>query len=521
MNQSENDKAFANLDLTVQEFRRLGHGVIDMIADYYSTIRQVPVFPPHTSTEVDSEFHEELPKTGQDPATILDEWRTKVLPYATHPGSPRFFGFVNGSGTMIGTLAEALAASVNMNTGAWKTSPAATEIERRTIAWIAELIGYPVNCGGFFTSGGTMANFSAILTALRNVAPYDTTNEGLQRQDRQGRFTIYMSDHEGHISLVRVADLLNLGRSAVRRVPSHDDFTMNVQALERILDKDVARGDIPFCVIGQVGSINVGAIDPLEDIARICRDRGLWFHADGAGGAVGALLPEKAHLYAGLDQADSVTLDPHKWLYIPYECGCLLVRDPEKLRRTFSITAPYLRGTLPTKNTGLDYLEYGPQMSRGFRALKVWMTLKQYGVEGYRTLLGQNIRCAEHLDRLVRASTIFEALHQPTLFIYSFRYAPEAWRAVAMESTVKAQQIDGYLDRLNQMIADQIQLSGVAFVMTTRIRNRTALRLSISSHRTTIEDIDLVFAKLLEIGLELQSRYQSPDPTRPSDAESV
>ncbi len=521
MEHSDNDKAFEDLDLSVQEFRRLGHGVIDMIADYYSTVREVPVFPPNNSTEVDREFLEELPKTGQDPAAILDEWRSKVLPHATHPGSPRFFGFVNGSGTMIGTLAEALAASVNMNTGAWKASPAATGIERRTIAWIAELIGYPVNCGGFFTSGGTMANFSAVLTALRNVAPYDTTDEGLQSQDREGRFTIYMSDHEGHISLIRVADLLNLGRSAVRRVPGNDDFTMNVQALERILDEDIARGDKPFCVVGQVGSINVGAIDPLEDIARICRDRGLWFHADGACGAVGAMLPDKAHLYAGLELADSVTLDPHKWLYIPYECGCLLVRDPEKLRRTFSITAPYLRGTLPTENTGLDYLEYGPQMSRGFKALKVWMTLKHYGVEGYRTLLGQNIRCAEHLDRLVRASTTFEALHQQNLFIYSFRYAPEALRAVAMESTVKAQQIDAYLDRLNQMIADQIQLSGVAFVMTTRIRNRTALRLSISSHRTTIEDIDLVFSKLREIGLELQSRYQSPDPSRSSDADSV
>jgi aromatic-L-amino-acid/L-tryptophan decarboxylase len=521
MNRSENDKAFVDPDLTIEEFRKLGYDVIDIIADYYSTIRQVPVYPPHTAAEVESVFREELPNTGQDPDAILHEWRTKVLPNATHPGSPRFFGFVIGSGTMIGTLAEALAASVNMNTGVWKSAPAAAEIERRAIAWIAEMIGYPVNCGGFFTSGGTMANFSAILTALRNVAPYDTTGEGLQRKDRQGRFTIYMSDHEGHISIVRVADLLNLGRYAVRRVPSHDDFTMNVQALERILDEDIARGDIPFCVVGQVGSINVGAIDPLEDIARICRDRGLWFHADGACGAVGAILPEKAHLYAGLEQADSVTLDPHKWLSIPYECGCLLVRDPEKLRRAFSITAPYLRGTLPTKNTGLDYLEYGPQMSRGFRALKVWMTLKHYGVEGYRTLLGQNIRCAEHLDRLVRSSTAFEALQHPTLFIYSFRYAPEALRAVATESPEKARQVDDYLDCLNQMIADQIQLSGVAFVMTTRIRNRTALRLSISSHRTTIEDIDLVFAKLREIGLELESRYQSPDQARSAGATTV
>lgn len=505
------ENTFVDLDLDPQEFRKLGYRVVDMIADYYATVREVPVFPPYTTTEVESAFQEELPHRGQDPAAILEEWHTRVLPYATHLGSPRYFGFVNGSGTMIGTLAEALAASINMNTGAWKPAPAATEIERRTIAWIAELIGYPVNCGGFFTSGGTMANFSAVLTALRNLAPYDTTAEGLQRPDRRARFTIYMSDHEGHISIVRVADLLNLGRAAVRRVPSNDDFTMNTQALERILDEDMARGDIPFCVVGQVGSINVGAIDPLEDLARICRERGLWFHADGACGAVGAMLPEKRHLYRGLNQADSVTLDPHKWLYIPYECGCVLVRDPEKLRRAFSITAPYLRGALPTEYTGHDYLEHGPQMSRGFRALKVWMTLKHYGVEGYRTLLGQNIRCAEHLDRLVRASPNFETLHHPTLFIYAFRYAPETLRTVVKEPAEQNEQIDAYLDRLNQMIADEIQLSGAAFVMTSKLRGRTVLRFSICSHRTSIEDIDLVFAKLQELGVKLQSQLKAPD----------
>lgn len=197
-----------------------------------------------------------------------------------------------------------------------------------------------------------------------------------------------------------------------------------------------------------MGSINVGAIDPLEGIARICRERGLWFHADGACGAVGAMLPEKRSLYRGLDQADSVTLDPHKWLYIPYECGCLLVRDREKLRRAFSMTAPYLRGTLPTEYTGLDYLEYSPQMSRGFRALKVWMTIKHYGAEGYRRLLRQNLQCVEHLDRLVRESADFEALHRPTLFIYSFRYAPEKYRAAARESNVKAEEVNAFLDRL-------------------------------------------------------------------------
>jgi len=506
MENMHTDDNFVDLDLTPQEFREIGYRVVDMIADYYSTVRDAPVFPPHKSANVEEVFEEPLPERGQDPTEILNDWQNKVLPNTTHLGSPRYFGFVNGSGTMIGTLADTLAASVNMNAGAWKAAPAATEIERRTIAWISEIINYSPECGGLFTSGGTMANFTAIETALRNVAPYDTTADGLQSEDSPGRFTIYMSDHEGHISITRVADLLNLGRNAVRRLASWDDFTMDVQDLERMLDEDTANGDVPFCVVAQVGSINVGAVDPLEDIARICLDRGIWFHADGACGALGAMLPGKKPLFKGLEKADSVTLDPHKWLYIPYECGCVLVRNPEKLRRAFSMTAPYLRGTLPTEYTGLDYLEYGPQMSRGFRALKVWMSLKHYGTDGYRTLLGQNVKCVEHLDKLVRESSDFEALHKPMLLIYSFRYAPEALRNKTDESTEASDEINAYLDRLNQQIADEIQLSGVAFIMTSKVRGQVVLRLSICSHRTTLDDIDLVFAKIIEIGTQLQSQ---------------
>lgn len=492
--------SWANLDLDPEAFRRLGYRAVDMIAEYYRHIRDLPVFPQRTSNKVAQVFEETLPERGQDPNTILTEWAEKVLPNTTHLGSPRYFGFVNGSGTMMAVLAEALASSVNMNVGAWKPAPAATEIERRTIAWIAEMIGYPASCGGLFTSGGTMANLTGILAGLRNTAPYDTTQQGLQSDQRHGRFLLYMADHEGHVSIVRVADLLNLGRSAIRRVPSKDDFTLDVEALERMVDEDASKGDVPFCVVAQVGSINVGAIDPLEEIARVCADRGLWLHADGANGAFGAMLSDKRPLYRGLEKADSITLDPHKWLYIPYECGCVLVREPEKLRRAFSITAPYLRGTLPTEYTGLDYLEYGPQMSRGFLALKVWMTLKHYGVDGYRKLLSQNVRYAEHLDRLVRASTDFEPFHKPVLFIYSFRYAPERYRLAATRSGEDYERIDSYLDKLNQRIADEIQASGVAFIMTTKIRGRTVLRMSICSHRTTLADIELVFAKLRELG---------------------
>ena len=501
------------MDWEPEEFRKLGYQVIDMITEYYDSINDVRVFPANTSAEVEQVFKEDLPKTGQDPSAILGEWQSKVLPYATHLGSPRYFSFVNGSGNMIATLAEALAASVNMNLGGWLASPSGTEIERQTIAWIAELIGYPTDCGGLFTTGGTMANFTSLLTALRNNAPYDTTAKGLQESSFSAKFKIYMSDHEGHISIVRAADLLNLGRESISLIKSNEDFSMDTTDLEMKLDEDIRNGDIPLCVVAQVGSINVGVIDPLEEIARICKNRNIWFHADGACGAVGAILPDKMSQYRGLEWADSVSLDPHKWLYIPYDCGCVLVRDAEKLRRAFSVQAPYLRGTITTEYSGLYYLDYGPEMSRSFRALKVWMSLKHYGVEGYRKLLSQNIKCVEHLDRLVRDSPDFEALHVPNLFMYCFRFAPvklvEQWGRGTHE-------LQEYLDTLNQQIVDEIQLSGMAFIMTSKLRNRIVIRMSICSHRTTLNDIDLVLAKLQEIGETLIQPIQNA-PMVPTD----
>lgn len=491
---------FNDMDMTPENFKSLGYQVIDMIADYYKSVRDVPVFPDSKSHEVQNAFAQQLPYTGEHPAAILDEWQKKILPNATHLGSPRYFGFVNGSGTMIATLAEALAASVNMNVGAWKPSPAATEIERQTIAWIAELIGYNADCGGQFVSGGTMANITSLLSALRNTASYDSTAEGLQSDKRRGQYTVYMSAHEGHVSIVRAVDVLNLGRCAIRRVPDKADFTMDVSALREMLAEDRRNGMIPFCVIGQAGAINTGAIDPLDEIADVCVENNLWFHVDGACGAVGAMLPEKRPLYKGMERADSITLDPHKWLYIPYECGCVLVKDAEKMRRAFSISAPYLRGTLPTEYSGLDYLEYGPQMSRGFRALKVWMSLKHFGVEGYQRLLRQNVDCAEYLDGLVREAPDFQALHSPTLFIYSFRYIPADISRQYGETSDYPEEIDNYLGILNQQIADDIQKSGDAFIMTSRVREKVVLRMSICSHRTARADITFVFEKLREIG---------------------
>ena len=482
------------VDLNRAEFRAVDREAERILLEFFEGIGKKPVFPGRKPSEIQRLLSEPLPRKPQPPLKILKEVERKIIPNSTLVGSPRYFGFVMGSGTSMSVFGDAMAAAINQNPGVWKASPAATELERIVVRWFAEMIGYDPGAAGILTSGATMANVTAMAAALQHMAGYDFANEGLQSDRRKGRFLVYMSDHEGHSSVVKAAQLLGLGRDAVRRVKSRDDFTMDVGGLEEAVEKDAREGDTPFCVVAQVGSINAGVVDPLREISRVCTTHKLWFHADGACGAFGRIIPRKANLFDGLELADSVSLDPHKWLFVSYECGCLLVRDPEKLRSAFTQHAAYLKGILPTEYTGLDYHEYGPQMSRGFMALKVWMSLKQIGVDRYSKLLENDVALVEYLDGLVRGSDEFEPLCKPVLQMYCFRFVPKSKRLSEAE-----------LNSLNQRIVDEAQLTGKVFLMTTSIWGKTALRLSVTNHRTRKKDIDLTFDLLRSIGRRLSS----------------
>ncbi len=481
------------VDLPPSEFEELGHQVIDLLADFFAQLPERPAFPAKRPPDVAALFDAPVPETAEPVADILRDWTEKIVPNSSLQGSGRWFGFVNGSGTQIGALAEAMAAALNANLGGWRASPAATEIERRTIRWLAELIGYPADCGGVLLSGGTMANLAALRTALVSRATWDIKQEGLQSPHRRGPMTVYMADHETHVSFVRAMDLLGLGQAALRRVPSRPDFTMDVAALEAMLDADMANGMLPFAIVGHCGSINVGAIDDLDALADVAARRKFWFHVDGACGALGAMLPELRAAMRGMERADSVSFDAHKWLGVPYEAACLLVRDAGALHRTYTMEATYLLPSVANEYAGLNFFEYGPQLSRTWRALKIWMSLRYYGAEGYREIFRRTIACARHLHALVTASPDFEVVQpEPALYIYSFRFAPATLRGD-----------DARLDELNQRIADELQRRQIAFAMTTRIRGRVTQRLSICSHRTTIDDIDVTFAAMASIGREL------------------
>lgn len=489
-------------DIELGEFRRVGRQAIDSIADYHAELPDRIVLPNVKPAEVAALFGAALPDEGEPAGALVADWRERVVPLLTAVGSPRHFAYVNGSGAMVGILAEALAACTNTNAGAWKLGPAAAEIERQCLRWIADFIGYPADTGGIMVSGGTMANFTALLTALRHVAPYDTTAGGLQDSARGGRFLVYMADHEGHVSITRVADMLNLGRESVRLVPSRADFTMDAEALDLMLAADRERGDLPFCVVAQLGSVNVGAVDAIDGLADVCAKHGVWLHGDGACGLLAAGVSETRELFRGLERADSLSLDAHKLLGVPHDCGVVLVRHGERLRRAFSIEAPYLRGSSDGEGTTLDYLEYGPQMSRSFRALKVWMVLRFFGARGLRELISKNLGLTRRLHNLVGDHPDFEVLHEPTLYLYCFRYVPNALAERQDEPAVR-----GLLDRLNQEIAEAVQRSGLALVMTTRVRGRVAIRMSICSHRTLVEDVEATFEAIARWGRLLNTKF--------------
>ncbi|MCL4836789.1 MAG: aspartate aminotransferase family protein [Thermoanaerobaculia bacterium] len=482
----------------LDEFRRAGVLALDAIAEYHATLARRPVLPAVTPSGVAALFDDDLPETGTAADELVADWQRRVLPNLTAVGSPRHFAYVNGCGTLVGVLADALAGAAATNAGAWRLGPAAAEVERQTIRWIARFVGYPEAAGGLFVSGGTVANFTALTAALRHGAPRGTLAYGLQSARRRGRFLLYMSDHEGHASVTRVADLMNLGRAAVRRVPSRPDLTIDPAALERMLAADRRRGDLPFAVVAQLGSVNVGAVDPLEELAEVCSRHGVWLHGDGACGLWLAGVPETRDLFRGLERLDSVSVDAHKLLGVPCDCGLLMVREPARLAHAFALAAPYLGDEVAAGIGGRDFLELGPQMSRGFRALKVWMTLRWFGAEGLRRQLARQVALACHLHRLVTDHPDFEVLHEPRLFLYCFRFLPHALAGRRGEPAAEA-----LLDELNRTLADQLQRSGLALAMTSRLGGRTVLRFSICSHRTREEDLDRTFAALARLGRAL------------------
>src|SRR3989442_869171 len=494
----------APLEMTPSEFRKVGRQLVERVAEFLCTLPNRPVVP-NESPQVIREAlgMGSLPEQGSEARDLLEEAATLLFEHSTFNGHPRFWGVITSSAAPIGALGDLLAAAVNPNMGGWIGGPMANEIEAQTIRWIAEMIGYTTDCGGLLVSGGNMGNFVGFLAARKAKAGWDGRARGLLGQEAR-RLRVYTSS-ETHTWIHKAADMFGLGTDAIRWIPVDEQLRMDIPALRNQIQADIEDGDLPFLVIGTAGTVSTGAVDPLLEIAAICREYELWFHVDGAYGGFAAVLLNDGkgtvpRDLQGISLADSVAVDPHKWLYAPLEAGCALVRNPEALRDAFSYHPPYYHFADQAEPT-IDYYEYGPQNSRSFRALKVWLALRQVGRAGYVEMIADDIRLAQELYRLVEAHLELQAFTQG-LSITTFRYVPS-------DLTPGSERVEAYLNKLNAELLNRLQRGGEAFLSNAVMRGTFLLRACIVNFRTTLEDIEALPGIIIRIGKEVDAAMRS------------
>jgi aromatic-L-amino-acid/L-tryptophan decarboxylase len=490
----------APLNMHVQEFRDIGHQLVDTLAEFLESIPERPVTRESTPASIRTRLgNGSLPTQGSDAAELLNEAAQLLMDHSLLNGHPRFMGYITSSAAPIGALADLLAATVNSNVGAWALAPMATEIERQTVRWIAEMVGYPSDCGGLLVSGGNMANFIGVLAARRAKANLNVRADGIHSQTG-GKLLIYASQ-ETHTWVEKAGDLFGFGTSAIRWIPTDAALRMDVAELRRQITDDIESGDRPFMIVGTAGSVSTGAIDPLPAIADVCREHDLWFHVDGAYGAFAAVLPDAPEDLKGLNLADSVALDPHKWLYSPLEAGCTLVRDAHALQDTFNFHPAYYHFGGGDEDPQLNFHEYGMQNSRGFRALKVWLALRQAGRSGYERMISDDIQLARELHRRMADHPVFETFTQE-LSISTFRYVP-------LDLVTTGASREEYLNTLNKEILSRLQAEGEVFVSNAVIRGAYVLRACIVNFRTTMADIDMIPGIIANVGKQLDAQLRS------------
>ncbi|HEX4566543.1 MAG TPA: aminotransferase class V-fold PLP-dependent enzyme [Vicinamibacterales bacterium] len=484
----------APLAMTADAFRRAGHALVDRIADRLAAIPRHPVTRDDSPAGVRAALGlgVPLPEHGSDADALL-AGADALFDHSLFNAHPRFFGYITAPPAPIGVLGDLLASALNPNMGSWVLSPAATEIEAETVRWIAQFIGFPAG-DGLLVSGGNMANIVCLIAARAAAMP-DARSTGVGA----GQPLVAYGSAETHTWIQKAADICGLGTNAIRWIPTDADLRMDVAALRRAIDDDVAKGLRPFLVVGTAGSVGTGAIDPLEAIAAVCHEKGLWFHVDGAYGGFAAALPNAPADLRALARADSVAIDPHKWLYAPLEAGCALVRDGRALRAAFAYKPSYYHFDEAVNN----YVERGPQNSRGFRALKVWLAFKHAGAAGYRRMIADDIALSRAMADAIERDPELQLLTQ-SLSITTFRYVPPEFGSRLGDSDVERQ-----IDALNTSLLDTLQRGGELFVSNAVIRGRYALRACIVNFHTSAADVEAVPAIVVRTARALAARLRA------------
>ncbi len=484
------------------EFREIGHSLIDAIADFYAHLPTAstasPLLPDAMRARLGSR---ELPENGSDIGPVVEKFREILFEHSTHNGSPRFWGYITSSGAPVGALADLLAAAVNPNCGAWALSPIATEIENEVIRRLAEFMSLPGKWDGVVVSGGNMANIVAFIVARKAKATWDIRAKGLTAPESH-RLVLYGSG-EMHTWISKAADICGLGTDSIRWIPADGHQRMRPDLLRKQIEKDREAGLTPFMVCGTAGTVGFGAIDPLVAIAKTCREFDLWFHVDGAYGAPAVALADASEDLKALRLADSIAIDPHKWLYAPLEAGCTLVRRSDDLHTAFASKPSYYQFDDNEGQAVKNYYEYGPQNSRGFRALKIWLGFQQSGASGYRRMIADDIQLARRMHDFIGREPLLEQ-GTLSLSICTFRLVPSDLRKRSME----AGAVTDYLNELNARIATALRLSGKAFVSNAHIGDRYLLRACIVNFRTTLADVELLPQLIVQLGQQIDGQFR-------------
>ena len=473
----------SSLDVGEDDLDQISSAANKLVLEYLTTINERPVRAENHAGKTLAAIDTELSSEGRPLDQLLNDCRA-IVDLSRHNGHPRFFGYVASPSTPVGAYADLIASALNANITCWRSGPAGTELERMVVRWLGALIDYDRDAKGLLTSGGSMANMIALLIAHRRKSGVDTSRHGLWNSGPP--MTLYASE-EVHMSIAKAADILGFGRDQVRVIACDERQRMRVDLLRQKIEADRREGLRPFSIVATAGTVNTGAVDPLMQIADVAAEFDLWFHVDGAYGAPGSLVERKKHLFAGLERADSVSLDPHKWLYVPVDAGCLLFRDTHAARAPFSTDeADYIKTHGYTDEEAFAFWDYGVELSRRFRALKVWMTLQYYGSRRIADAISEDIDLAAYLGEVVSNANDFELLAPVELSICCFRYVPE--RSLS----------DAELDQLNERIMELVQKGGRAYLSNATVNGKFALRACITNFRTTKADIDETIAAVRE-----------------------
>ena len=488
---TDRPEPFRDLAWDPDRAREFADRAVDLWQEFLTKLPGLPVGRLLPSDQVRDAVAIPVPDAPMADDELFAYLRSVVFDWSMYPGHPGFMAYVSGPGTVPGAAADLLAAGLNQNVGGWVLSPAATEIELALTRFFAEdMFGLPPGSGGIITSGGSMANFVGLKAARDHKAGWNVRTDGVMGGPR---LAMYMSE-ETHLVSERAADMLGVGTEQLRKIPVDDRFRIRMDLLREAITADRAAGMRPFAVVGSAGTVATGAVDPMNELADLCAEEDLWFHVDGAYGGPAVLAPDLRPLFAGIERADSIAFDPHKWLYTPHSGGCVLVRNMAHLAESFEGDASYVHQDKEYTQRGLDMGRHGPQFSRSFWALKVWVSLLAHGREAYARRISHDAELARYLAARADAHPAFELISPAVLSICCFRYVPQDLRP-GVDPAVRAT----YLDDLNERLVADIQLDGRVFPSNATLRGTHAIRICIVNFRTEADQMDL----LLEVAEEL------------------